>query len=57
MRNTHIDLLNVKVRLVTVSFFFMSFRKLSYKCVLGFLCLVFFKKKIFIGRLLFVSFP
>lgn len=38
----HIDLLNVKVRLVTVSFFFMSFRKLSYKCVLGFLCLVFF---------------
>lgn len=35
MRNTHIDLLNVKVRLVTVSFFFMSFRKLSYKCVLG----------------------
>lgn len=43
MRNTHIDLLNVKVRLVTVRFFFMSFRKLSYKCVLGFLCLVFFK--------------
>lgn len=43
MCNTHIDLLNVKVRLVTVSFFFfMSFRKLSYKCVLGFLCLVFF---------------
>lgn len=44
MCNTHIDLLNVKVRLVTVSFFFMSFRKLSYKCVLGFLCLVFFFK-------------
>lgn len=56
MRNTHIDLLNVKVRLVTVSFFSC----LSGNCLIsvfwGF-CVLFFLNKIFYWEIIICFFP
>lgn len=48
MCNTHIDLLNVKVRLVTVSFFFSCLSGHRLISVFWGFCVLFFLNKVFL---------